>query len=576
MVRHDEGDGASDESRASRTSLPIERAFPIERINEIAEKEGRAKQHYRPIYTMHKWWARRLGCVFRSICLYSLLDADADADIEVTEPGNATTLGDFSRESEQIRQVLDRVDATDPSALWDLYPKDVTVEEKKLLDPFMGGGTSIVEASRFGAEVVGNDLNPVAWFVTKKEVDAGSTDLDVLDAAFEKVRDAVGDELQSYYRTPCPNVDAGRSESPETGHLADVMHYLWVKELDCGSCGHAVPLFSDYRVSTGRYERSDEYVVYCPGCDDLTYVGDWHSESTCEHCSHEFVPEEGTVERGEYTCTECGETEGITDAISERGGYQRRLYAVEYYCPHCDEAGRDRSATKGFVASTGYDARRYDEAATEWADADDLRAYVPDEPIPEGAITTTSTISGNDVFQHGYDRWTDMFNERQLLALSKLLRAIDGVEDDNAREFLLLAFSDMLRFNNAMVGYQSSRNHINDLFQTNSFDPQQRPAEANVWGTEYGMGSFRKNWEMVRKGVSYANAPTERYVEEGETVETEPFGTPVGENVTLHRGDMRTLDFEDEFDAVVTDPPYYDNIIYSEVADYFYVCRSSF
>jgi hypothetical protein len=50
-----------------RTTLPIERSFPIERVNEIASKEGRAKMYYRPIYTMHKWWARRLGCVFRCV-----------------------------------------------------------------------------------------------------------------------------------------------------------------------------------------------------------------------------------------------------------------------------------------------------------------------------------------------------------------------------------------------------------------------------------------------------------------------------------------------------------------------------
>ena len=76
-----------------RKELPIERGFPIERVNEIAQKEGRAKMYYRPIYTMHKWWARRLGCVFRTISLYSLLD-DPEK-VEVHEPGENGTLGDF-------------------------------------------------------------------------------------------------------------------------------------------------------------------------------------------------------------------------------------------------------------------------------------------------------------------------------------------------------------------------------------------------------------------------------------------------------------------------------------------------
>ncbi|PSQ45418.1 hypothetical protein BRD17_01420, partial [Halobacteriales archaeon SW_7_68_16] len=72
--------------RRERTELPIERGFPIERVNEIAEKEGRAKMYYRPIYTMHKWWARRLGCVFRAISLYTLLD-DPEK-VSVFEPGH--------------------------------------------------------------------------------------------------------------------------------------------------------------------------------------------------------------------------------------------------------------------------------------------------------------------------------------------------------------------------------------------------------------------------------------------------------------------------------------------------------
>ena len=76
---------------------------------------------------------------------------------------------------------------------------------------------------------------------------------------------------------------------------------------------------------------------------------------------------------------------------------------------------------------------------------------------------------------------------------------------------------------------------------------------------------------MVLKGVKYASSPTERYVDEGETLETEEFSMPIGENAEVLCGDMRQMSYENEFDAVITDPPYYDNIIYSEVSDFFYV-----
>src|SRR6056297_2596274 len=183
----------TDRSDAERRELPIERGFPIERVNEIAQKESRAKMYYRPIYTMHKWWARRLGCVFRAISLYTLLDDPEE--VTVDDPGQENeTLADFDYEGTDVANLLERVDMTDPESLWDLYPKDVTVEDKKVLDPFMGGGTSLVEASRSGAEVVGNDLNPVASFVTKKELEAGQTDVEELEEDFEKVKEDVADE----------------------------------------------------------------------------------------------------------------------------------------------------------------------------------------------------------------------------------------------------------------------------------------------------------------------------------------------------------------------------------------------
>ncbi|MHC3382042.1 DUF1156 domain-containing protein [Haloarcula sp. H-GB5] len=556
----------SSSGQRERTELPIERGFPIERVNEIAAKEGRAKMHYRPIYTMHKWWARRLGCVFRTISLYTLLD-DPEK-VSVFEPGHeGGTLADYGDDADgtaemDIASLLERVDMSDPESLWELYPKDVRVEDKKVLDPFMGGGTSLVEASRFGAEVVGNDLNPVAWFVTKKELEAGQTDVEELEAAFEQVEAEVADEITQYYKTPCPNGD----------HEADVMYNFWVKELDCVSCGHTVPLFKDYRIARGRYENDDKYNVLCPSCESITLVDDWQSESICNDCGHGFVPKEGNVSRGgKYNCPDCGQKYGIVDAVKEQGPPEVRLYAVEYYCDHCDEAGEPKSVHKGYKQVEQADIELFSEAKEEWQQSSNLHDYVPKEDIPEGAITAASSISGNDVFKHGYTKWTDMYNERQLLAFSKILRAIENLESQNAAEYLLLAFSDSLRTNTMMVSYDMGYNKIGDFFRTNSFDPPMYPVENNVWGTEFGRGTFQSSFDMMRSGVKYAAAPTERYVSNGETVETEPFSKPIGENSSIHLGDMRKLNRENEFDAVITDPPYYDNIIYSEVADYFYV-----
>lgn len=538
-----------------RKELPIERGFPIERINEIGEKEGRAKRWYRPIYTMHKWWARRLGCVFRSVSLYSLLD-DPDK-VEVHEPGENGTLGDFGGGHSDIEDLIENVDMADPESLWGLYPKDVRIGDKRILDPFMGGGTSLVEASRFGVEADGYDLNPVAWFTTKKELDAGQTDIEKIEAAFEQVKEDVSDEILDYYKTPCPNGD----------HDADVMYNFWVKEVDCVSCGHDVPLFKDYRVAKGRYENDGKYNVLCPDCGSVILADDWHEECTCSECANVFIPEEGNVSRGKYSCPGCGQKYGITDAIQEQDGYDLRLYGVEYYCPDCDEQGRAKSELKGYKPVEKADRELFEKAQREWEESIELHGYIPDEELPPGHMISER----NPVFDHGYSDWEDMYNQRQLLCLSTLLKRIGEVEDQNCREFLLLAFSDMLRTNTMMSSYQFSANKSNHIFKTNSFDPPNQPCEGNIWGTEYGMGTFESIWDMVISGVEYANAPTERYIMDGDTQETLPFAQPIGENTTVHQGDMRLLDAENEYDAVITDPPYYDNIIYSEVSDFFYV-----
>ncbi len=551
-----------------RPELPIERGFPIERINEIAEKEGRAKQWYRPIYTMHKWWARRPGCLFRAITMYSLLDGNTTVDdVEVYEPGENQTLGSNGLTPESLVEAISNISTDNPESLWKFYPKDVRIKDKKILDPFMGGGTSLVEASRFGVKSDGVDLNPVAWFVTKKQLDAGTTDVEDLEAAFEEVKEDVSEEILQYYRTPCPNGD----------HEADVMYNFWVKELDCVSCGHTVPLFKDYRVAAGRYENDDKYNVLCPECDEVVLVDNWQDESECSECEHNWTPKDGNVKRGgSYNCPHCGQKYSISDGAAEQGGYEYRLYGLEYYCPTCEGDNKQKSEVKGYKSAESADTELFMEAKREWETSSTLDEFVPDHPIPAGWKTASSEFDGSapgagDIKPHGIYNWTDMYNDRQLLCLSKLLQSITKIKDQEAREYLLLAFTEALNFNTMMVPYQAARNHTNHLFKSNSFDPPQKSSEGNLWGTEYGIGRFRSTFDMITRAIEYAHNPTDRYIQDGDTVETPSFAQPIGEESNVFQGDMRDIDASNEYDAVITDPPYYDNVLYAELSEYYYV-----
>jgi adenine-specific DNA methylase len=513
---------------------------------------------------MHKWWARRPGCLFRAITLYSLLNEETTIeDVDVYEPGENQTLGNNGLSRETLIDAINDVSMDDPEPLWDFYSKDVRVKDKKILDPFMGGGTSLVEASRFGIETVGVDLNPVAWFVTKKELEAGQTVINELEDAFEQVKSEVADEILQYYRTRCPNDD----------HEAEVVYNFWVEELDCVSCGHTVPLFKDYRIAKGRYgDDKDKYHVLCPDCGSVSLVEDWKSECECDECKNEWVPQNGNTSRGGYfTCPDCGQKASKTDAVEQQGPPERRLYAVEFYCEKCDEMGLEKSEHKGYKGADKFDKNLVENAREEWESRKNLREYTPQGSIPEGAITASSEVSGNDVFDHGYNEWQDMFLPRQLLCLSTLMKAISEVKNQNAKEYLLLAFSDSLMFQSTFSIYNQLRNNMEGIFRMNSYVPQSDFVENNVWGAEFGRGNFRNTWDKLLSGVEYAHAPTDRYMDKGEMVESEEFAQPIGRNSVVYQDDMRNITSENEYDAVITDPPYYDNIIYSEVADYFYV-----
>jgi len=217
------------ESKAT-TKRAIEEYFPIVEINRLAVPERSA---FKPIYQMHKWFARRASCVFRAILLGAM------------KPAGTDIMEEFYKD----------------------HSNDPDTNGKVILDPFMGGGTTVVEALRLGCKVVGIDLNPVAWFIVKTEVEP--VDMDALKDAFDRLANrkvewsgkSVRETLLDQYKTECPCCGAGRED-------ADIIYTFWVKSAICTSpnCKRQVPLFGDYVVSKKtpsiRYWRD----VGCPKC----------------------------------------------------------------------------------------------------------------------------------------------------------------------------------------------------------------------------------------------------------------------------------------------------------------------
>jgi len=220
----------------NRPKTCLEVNFPILPVNQVAIIEGNAGK---PIYQMSKWWARRRSSVFRSILIAAATKAPDD-------PSHAARL------------------------VWDNYyanhQKKGAFKHLKVADIFMGGGTTLVEGSRLGMQMVGNDLNPVAWFVVKQEL--ANVDLDEVKRLLADIEAEVKPQIMPYYYCDGPEGEKGtwthlptkkvmpadfdplsiprderkdyRYEGPE------IIYTFWAKHGPCQvtGCGHRTPIMS--------------------------------------------------------------------------------------------------------------------------------------------------------------------------------------------------------------------------------------------------------------------------------------------------------------------------------------------
>jgi hypothetical protein len=178
----------------------LEVDFPIIPVNQVATIEGNAGK---PIYQVSKWWARRRSSVFRSLLLSASMRAPKDA----LEAGKA---------------------------VWDVYyanhQKRGALSKLKVVDPFMGGGTTIVEGSRLGMQMLGVDLNPVAWFVVKTEL--AQVDKAEVEALLADIEAEVKPQIMPFYACDCPRGHKGNWTQVSSGEAMgagfDPLALTWV------------------------------------------------------------------------------------------------------------------------------------------------------------------------------------------------------------------------------------------------------------------------------------------------------------------------------------------------------------
>lgn len=571
----------------------IERNFPIEGLNALVKKVTHPAARA-PIYNMHKWWARRSGPTFRAITLLTFLK-----EFEDIRPGRLAEIDEATKFNEWFWGIVKNGNMVKRGIFYSPIDLGKKLGHRPIvLDPFMGGGTTVIEAIRLGCKVIGIDLIPVAWFVTKKEVEQVNSGN--LDKAFQELEQKVAAKIKRHYQTICPKC-LGEGRNREDSKV-DMIYTFWVKKLPCITCGEEVKLFRSYVLTHPKGKRP---TVFCRRCGNIFEARAKDLKAECDQCGFSFIPNEGSASPidketgrrrgGVYLCSN-GHAHRILDAtrrllhkrVKKDGIWypeEAEIYAAEYFCP---KHGRD------YKMADEYDKAQYTHASKAFRrrvkeskekGTDIFGTLVPSQEIP----TDKADPRPNN---YGYRFFWQMFNERQLYSLSVLLENILEVKDQKVKEFLLMVFSDILNYNNTFCAYNSRLRVITDLFSRHGYPYKASPVENNVWGVvdekskSVGTGSFRAYFLKSRGGLDFQRKPFERYLVEGKTKKITVKDSVDGilarsfeelvstkSNVILRAIDSQNLSFipDGKVDAVITDPPYYDNVMYGELADFYYV-----
>lgn len=487
--------------------------LPIKDLSPIFAREANSRK---PIYQIHKWWARRLGSVFKALLLASFGLFDQNTRLE--------------RSEDSIRDLLSR---------------------KIVLDPLMGGGTSIIESLALGCRAIGVDINPVAWFITKKEVE--SLDFDSLRKTFIHIENSVGRRITSFYSTHC-----------SIGHEADIMYTIWCKHTRCKGCSEDIRLFQNHVLS----QKKSGNTVFCPSCFAV-FQTLAEREAKCPRCMFTFNMNNGTVRRGVITCPHCQQRERTIDAVKRHGGpLPIKMLCIEFYCKNCG---------RGYKEPSILDLEKYQHIREDFARLKDTLPY-PTELIPE-------SFADSRPQSHGYRYFYQLFNERQLLSLSLLLEEIMKIKNLSTMEFMLLVFSACLETNNMLCRYETRWQKVSSCFVFPAYYPVERIAENNVWGTKYGRGTFVKRFKKLIRAKA-TNARPGKKMDVNRRIEPLLDGPKFTDLADSHNElissrkraflvceNSESLKFlpSASIDLVLTDPPYFDNLEYSRLADFFFV-----
>jgi adenine-specific DNA methylase len=478
------------------SSVKIDNYFPENHANLLSKQESFNKHLFRPNTYLHKWWARRAGSTFRYI----------------------------------LKQLV-------PDKKLQDYYTSGGLEGVTILDPMMGGGTTLHEAIRLGANVIGYDIDPIP--VLQARATLADIEPHTKIQVFNKFFNHLKNKTKDYYKTKCP-ICSNESEIQYTLYGIRkrynnreylIVDSLTIKETNNGSNIYLTDFFENKKISKGK--------------------------DTWKILDKELAKEL--------------KINGKDNDILEDAFYKR--YFPLLILGYCEEHGQFyKSLTKE------------DFSLLDIIDKSLDNIKAPNNKLFEIHPGPKS----KDLLVRNIESYIELFTPRQLLFLYHSREVLNEIPDEH-RIWLSLLISTSLEFNSILCGYKGAEKRrpgaIRHVFSHHAYSFPYTSLENNPVFSNSTSGTLRRLFNSrILAASKWAHSPVERYNKNGIWVKRELFNeSDIGNECKSIRefdgkSKMFIVDQQDSshltlpnqsVDFVVTDPPYYDSVQYSDLSHFF-------
>lgn len=532
----------------------IEESFPVKEVSEQAAREKSIRHGH--ISTLHIWWARRPLASSRATNLAALIPEST-----TIEEWNGTRdfIAEFSKWNNSLNEAMIK------RARQEIL-KANGGKSPKVIDPFGGGGAIPLEALRLGCETYSNDYNPIAVLIQKCTLEypqkyGKSGNIEIESEEFgEKAKRTVRVEnkLSAEVKKWGEWVfGQARQELeifyPEEEDGSIPVGYIWARTIPCQnpSCGAEIPLMRQYWLAKKKNKRVSVFPFIENNEVHFKLVGTGYN-----HKPEDFNPTNGNVSRAIVVCPVCGSTIEAekTRKLFQQNKASQRLIAI--VSMHPTRGGKE------YRIANDNDSQVFHSAEDKLKQKINvLKEIWGIEPIPDETLPLMSGVFNVPIY--GINSWGDLFNDRQKLGIITLIEKIkiayfemvsEGYMKETAKiitTYLAFVVDRFIDYNSSLCVWAVSGEFIAHTFG--------RQALPMVWdyfelsSCSSATGSWRSAVNWIVKVIEHCS-----------------FDSITETKIT--QGSASSLIYEDNyFDAVFTDPPYYNNVPYSDLSDFFYV-----